>query len=65
MTDADRATQLSIYAVLNEAVAAVGSLVLGRAADVSLDTAFLLGGTVCFVCAAAAAVWCRGFFEKD
>ena len=60
---ADRATQLSIYAVLDEAVAAGGTLILGRAADVSLDTAFWLGGAVCIVCALAAAVFCRRYFE--
>ena len=65
VTSADRATQLSIYAVLDEAVAAAGTLLLGRAADVSLDTAFLLGGAVSLVCAGAIAVWCRGYFEKE
>ena len=62
VTGADRATQLSIYAVLDEAIAAGGTLVLGRAADISLDTAFLLGGAVCILSALAAAVFCRRYF---
>ena len=60
---ADRATQLSIYAVLDEAVAAGGTLILGRAADMSLDTAFWLGGVVCILCALAAAIFCRRYFQ--
>ncbi len=64
VTSADRATQLSIYAVLDEAVAAGGSLVVGRVADVSLDGAFGLCAAVCLVCAIAVAVWCRGYFER-
>ncbi len=63
VTSPDRATQLSIYAVLDEAVSAGGTLVLGRAADVSLDGAFCLCGAVCFVCAIAVAAWCRGYFR--
>ena len=65
VTHADRATQLSIYAVLDEAVAAAGTLVLGRAADLSLDTAFWLGGAVCLICALAAGLFCCRFFQKD
>lgn len=60
---ADRATQLSIYAVLGEAVAAGSTLVLGRAADMSLDTAFWLGGAVCILCALAAGIFCRRYFR--
>ena len=62
---ADRATQLSIWAVLDEAVSAGGSLVLGYTAEASLDGAFALGGAVCLICAVAAALWCRGYFKKD
>ena len=63
VTGADRATQLSIYAVLDEAVSAGGTLVLGWAADMSLDTAFLLGAGICLLCAAAVAAFCRRFFQ--
>ena len=62
VASADRATQLSIYAVLDEAISAGGTLVLGWAADVSLDAAFLLGGAVCLACAAVIAAFCRRFF---
>ena len=65
VTHADRATQLSIYAVLDEAVAAIGTLVLGQAADVSLDGAFALGGGVCLASAIAMGLICRRFFKKD
>lgn len=65
VTSADRATQLSIYAVLDEAVSAAGTLVLGRAADISLDGAFWLGGAVCLICALAVGLFCRRFFKKD
>ena len=50
VTHADRATQLSIYAVLDEAVAAAGTLILGR---------------VCLVSALAAGLFCRRFFQKE
>ncbi len=60
---ADRATELSIYAVLDEAVAAGSTLILGRAADISLDGAFWLGGAVCILCALAAAIFCRRYFR--
>ena len=63
VTHADRATQLSIYAVLDEAIAAGGTLVLGRAADASLDGAFLLGGAVCLACALAAGIFCRRYLR--
>ena len=65
VTSADRATQLSIYAVLDEAVSAMGSLVIGQTADVSLDGAFLLCAGVCLACAIAVALLCRPFFAKD
>ena len=64
VTGADRATQLSIYAVLDEAVSAGGSLVIGYTADVSLDGAFGLCAGVCLVCAIAVAVRCKGYFER-
>lgn len=64
VTGADRATQLSIYAVLDEAVSAGGSLVIGRVADGSLDGAFLLCAGVCVICALAMAARCKGYFEK-
>ena len=65
VTSADRATQLSVYAVLDEAVAAGGSLVIGRVADASLDGAFGLCAAACLACALAAAIWCRRFFERE
>lgn len=65
VTSADRATQLSVYAVLDEAVAAGGSLVIGRVADASLDGAFGLCAAACLACALAAAIFCRQFFERD
>lgn len=61
---ADRATQLSIYAVLDEAVSAGGSLAIGYTADLSLDGAFVLCAAVCLVCAGAAALWCRRYFTE-
>lgn len=64
VTGADRATQLSIYAVLDEAVSAGGSLVIGYTADASLDGAFGLCAGTCLVCALAVAVWCKGYFER-
>ncbi len=64
VTSADRATQLSIYAVLDEAVAAGGSLVIGYRADGSLDGAFGLCAGICAVCAVAVAVWCKGYLGK-
>ncbi len=65
VTSADRATQLSIYAVLDEAVSAGGSLIIGRTADLSLDGAFILCAGVCAVCAIAVAVRCKGYFERE
>ena len=62
VTSADRATQLSVYAVLDEAVAAFGSLVIGQAADASLDGAFLLCGVVC-IFSALALLPCRRYFK--
>ena len=65
VTSADRATQLSVYAVLDEAVAAGGSLVIGRMADASLDGAFGLCAAACLACALAVGLFCRRFFEKE
>ncbi len=65
VTSSHRATQLSIYAVLDEAVSAGGSLVIGQVADVSLNGAFTLCAGVCLVCAAVIALWCRRYFVKD
>ena len=64
VTGADRATQLSIFAVLDEAVSAGGSLVIGQVADRSLDGAFALCAGTCIVCAIAVAARCRGYFER-
>lgn len=64
VTTADRATQLSIYAVLDEAVSAGGSLVIGYTADASLDGAFGLCAGACLICAIAVAVRCKGYFER-
>lgn len=58
---ADRATQLSIFAVLSDVISAGASLTYGRAADCSLSGAFGLGAAVC-VLSGAAILLCRKYF---
>ncbi len=65
VTTRDRATQMSIFAVIDEAVSAGAELAYGQAADVSLRTAFLLGAAVCALCAAVIAACCRQYFVKS
>jgi hypothetical protein len=43
----DRATQLSIYAVIGDLVASGSNLVFGKVANVSLSGAFWLGAGCC------------------
>lgn len=59
ITARDRATQLSIYAFLQDLVAAGADFVYGRAADVSLDWAFLLAALACALGCAAFWIWYR------
>lgn len=58
---ADRATQLSIFAVISDTAAAGASLAYGQSADVSLDMAFWLGAAVCAIGAAAVCISHRYF----
>lgn len=58
---ADRATQLSIFALLSDTAAAGASLAYGRSADVSLDMAFWLGAAVCAFGAAVVCISHRYF----
>ena len=46
---ADRATMLSIFAVLTDLVSAGANLLYGRAADLSLSAAFLIGAGSCVI----------------
>lgn len=57
---ADRATQLSIYAVISDVVSAGASLAYGRTADHSLSGAFCLGAVVCAFSGAAILI-CRKY----
>lgn len=50
---ADRATQLSIFAVVSDVTSTGASLAYGRVADCSLSSAFGLGAAVCALCGAA------------
>lgn len=47
ITVGNRATQLSIFAVLGDTVAAGANVIYGKAADMSLRTAFLFGAGTC------------------
>jgi MFS family permease len=53
---AARATELSVYAMLSDGLAAGINVVFGRAADVSLTSAFWLGAGLCVVACVAYAV---------
>ena len=58
---ADRATQLSIYALIMDVTSAGASLAYGRTADFSLSGAFALGAVVCAL-SGAAILLCRKYF---
>ena len=59
---ADRATQLSIFAVIGDVISAGGSLVYGQIADRTLSGAFWLGAAACALCGAAVLA-CRRYFS--
>ncbi len=61
---ADRATQLSIFAVISDVTSAGASLAYGRMADRSLSGAFCLGAAVC-VFSGAAVLVCRKYFSPE
>ena len=61
---ADRATQLSIFAVIMDVTSAGASLAYGRLADYSLSGAFVLGASVCAL-SGAAILACRKYFIPD
>ena len=61
---ADRATQLSIFAVVSDVTSAGASLFYGRTADLSLSGAFFLGAVVC-VLSGAAILLCRKYFSES
>lgn len=61
---ADRATQLSIFAVVSDVTAAAASLTYGQVADRSLSGAFGLGAVVCALCGAAVFA-CRRYFRQQ
>ena len=61
---ADRATQLSIFAVISDVTSAGASLAYGRVADQSLSGAFCLGAAVC-VFSGAAVLACRKYFSPE
>ena len=46
---ANRATELSVYAIIVDCISAGSSLVYGALAEMSLKAAFAFGGAVCFV----------------
>ena len=61
---ADRATQLSIFAVIMDVTSAGTSLAYGRVADGSLSGAFVLGAVVCTL-SGAAMLACRKYFIPE
>ena len=58
---ADRATQLSVFAVISDVISACASFVYGSAADRSLPGTFCLGAVVC-MCCGAGILACRRYF---
>lgn len=58
---ADRATQLSVFALLQDCAAAGGEAIFGRAADVRLSAAFLLCAAAC----ALAWLCCRPYTQAE
>lgn len=60
---ADRATQLSIFAVVSDVTSAGASLAYGQMADFSLSGAFCLGAAVC-VLSGAVLLTCRRYIAE-
>jgi hypothetical protein len=59
----DRATQISIYAVVCDCVSAGANLVYGKVADATLPGAFLLGAVACVLACVTFLLCYRGKTE--